>query len=258
MDRDSGETRFLLRHRAHDYRAVVDAWRLLAAESGASLQVFAADAGLPVVWLHKPGPPDRAAWYLSAGIHGDEPAAVWGLIEWARLRLARQRRELVIFPCLNPSGLVANRRTDSRDRDLNRAFEAPMPALLRRWERILGRVGRWFDTAVCLHEDYDAQGIYCYELYRRHRPTPAAAAFAAAARILPPDPRPRIEGRRANSGLIRRAGLPTLAGTPEAFSLFTHWAHGVLTFETPSEYSFFNRVRCHAAFLREVERQILA
>ena len=251
------ERQFLTHHRAHDYRALVDAWRLLAAEAEATIHVFAADAGLPVLCVTKEGDRKCPSLYLSAGIHGDEPAAPWGLVEWGRTRLARWPGPLVVFPCLNPSGLVRNLRTDRRGRDLNRCFEAPLPALLRRWGRVLARTGCRFDAAVCLHEDYDAQGIYCYELYRRNGPAFGAGALAAAARAIPPDPRPCIERRPACDGLIRRAGLPRLDGTPEAFALYTDWARLVLTFETPSEFSLFHRVRAHAWFLRELECQLL-
>ena len=254
----SPESHFLARHRAHDYRAVVEAWRILAAEANAEIGVFAADAGYPVVWVCKEGDPGLPALYVSAGIHGDEPAAVWGAVEWARTRLPKQKRTVIIFPCFNPWGLVTNSRGDRHGRDLNRVFTGPMPALLRRWERVLAaKVPEgWLHTAVCLHEDYDARGIYCYELYRRHRPTMARAAMDAAACHVPVDGRPVIEGRKSRDGLIRRAGLPAIEGRPEAFALYDHWAWQVLTFETPSEFSFFRRVRAQAAFLRAVEREM--
>jgi predicted deacylase len=249
------EVHFLARHRAHDYRGVVEAWRVLASDAGAEIGVFAADGGYPVIWVAKEGDPSERGLYLSAGIHGDEPASVWGLIEWARLRLARQKRPLVIFPCLNPWGLVNNSREDRRGRDLNRTFTSPMPALVRRWERVLARYTPegWFHTAVCLHEDYDARGNYCYELYRRGRPAFAREAMDAASVHIPNDPRHVIEGRAAEDGLIRRAALPKMDGWPEAFSLYTHWAWQVLTFETPSEFSLYRRVLAQAAFVRAVE-----
>lgn len=249
------EVHFLARHRAHDYRAAVEAWRILAAVADAEIGVFAADGGYPVMWIAKEGDPSLPGLYLSAGIHGDEAASVWGLIEWARVRLAAQKRPLLIFPCLNPWGLVTNRREDRRGRDLNRTFSPPMPALVRRWERVLAAhtPEGWFDTAICLHEDYDARGNYCYELYRRGRRTYGHEAMEAAAAHIPSDSRPIIEGRKAEDGLIRRAALPMLDGCPEAFALYQHWAWQVLTFETPSEFSFYRRVRAQAAFVRAVE-----
>jgi hypothetical protein len=252
------EAQYLARHRAHDYRAVVEAWRILAAVADAELGVFAADGGYPVMWIAKQGDPGLPGLYLSAGIHGDEPASVWGLIEWARTRLAAQKRPVLIFPCLNPWGLVNNHREDRRGRDLNRAFSSPMPALVRRWERILEQhtPAAYFHTAVCLHEDYDARGSYCYELYRRHRPACGRGALDAAAAHIPNDSRRIIEGRLAENGLIRRAALPVMEGWPEAFALHAHWAWQVLTFETPSEFSLFHRVRAHAAFLRAVEAAV--
>ena len=254
------ERQFLARHSAHDYRALVDTWRRLANYAKADCGLFAAAHHFPIFWLGKSGDARLPALYLSAGIHGDEPASVWGLVEWARTRLAKQRRTYLIFPCLNPWGLVNNRRDDGRGRDMNRGFTHPMPAIQRRWTRVLNTrmAGQKFHTAVCLHEDYDARGLYCYELYRRGQPSLANTAMAAAETVLPRDKRTSIEGSRAHNGLIRRNVLPEMPGAPEAFALFNDWAWQVHTFETPSEFSFYTRVQAHNYYLHAIENAIEA
>ena len=60
-------------HRCHDDRALVARWRRIARASGLQLTAFAESGGHPVYALQtrarSPG-----GLYVSAGIHGDEPA----------------------------------------------------------------------------------------------------------------------------------------------------------------------------------------
>lgn len=245
------EAAYLAAHRAHDAGALIAAWRRLARRTGACCWTWHRHDGHPLLAVEWAGGADGESFYLSAGIHGDEPAGVWGLLEWAEAHLGKQSGKLLILPCLNPWGLVANARADASGRDLNRGFTAPWGAYHRAWRELMG--GRSFSQAICLHEDYDARGIYAYELYCRSGPTMAAVGLAAAAKVIPPDPRGTIDGRRARGGLLRRASLPELAdGAPEAFPLYTHHADLSLTFESPSEFSLHQRVRAQVAFLEAV------
>ena len=70
-----------------------------------------------------PGLRSDGGIYLSAGIHGDEPASTEALLVWAQENAARLRgMPLLLFPCLNPWGLRNNMRLDQSGTDLNRAF----------------------------------------------------------------------------------------------------------------------------------------
>jgi protein MpaA len=238
--------------RAHDYAWLVKRWRVLARSEGWNMRKFAEADGFPLYVLEnsaRSGP----SLYLSAGIHGDEPASTEALITWCQKRARPLRNcRLLIFPCLNPWGLQHNNRNDAHGRDLNRGYHRHDVPVIEAQKKILR--GRSFDAAVMLHEDFDAHGVYLYEIPGA-RPFWGEKLLAAAARHVPREPRPRVEGRRCRQGLIRtRITAETLPEHPEAFCLrFGHTMRS-LTFETPSEFSMTARVRAHGAMLDEVLR----
>jgi predicted deacylase len=234
-------------HRAHDVRALAAGWAAVARAAGLRRQVLARIDGLDVVWYESrrgSGP----ACYVSAGVHGDEPAAAWGLLAWAQANTAWLREQaVVLFPCLNPHGLALNTRTDGRGLDLNRRFHLQNDAVCGPWQQVA--VSRPWRLALCLHEDYDGQGAYVYEL-GAHRESHSAALLAAATREIGIDPRRRIDHSMAREGIIRRRRLPThLPGLPEAVALQQLGCPLTLTFETPSEFDLDARVRAQAAFI---------
>src|SRR4051812_11923904 len=108
-------------HRAHDYPHLVARWRAVCRAAGMRWRTFARAGKYALHYVETPAP--GPAVYVSAGIHGDEPAGPEALITWAEADPARLRRHaLLIFPCLNPWGLVNNIRRDEDGLDLNRCF----------------------------------------------------------------------------------------------------------------------------------------
>ena len=246
-------------HRCHDYRHLVARWRQVARACGLKLAAFAESDGYPVYCLQTR---DRSpgGLYVSAGIHGDEPAGCAGLLQWAEQHLpALLRREpalpLLLLPCLNPWGLVHNRRSDEADRDLNRLFDRDDLSPLTEWKLLL--TGRRSDLALNLHEDYDAQGSYVYEI-RREPGVWGHDLLAACHRALPPDPRRRIDGRPFDRGVWLRRRVGRIPEHPEAIYLFQEGCPRVITFETPSEFALHRRVQAHVLLLRECVRRLLA
>lgn len=245
-------------HRAHDYPSLVVRWRKAARAGGLRITEFSRSGGFPLIFLEAARPPANApAIYFSAGIHGDEAAATEGLLAWAEEYPAvlRSIRPL-IFPCLNPWGLVHNSRLDPQNRDLNRCYGKRKPPQIRDQIRVMGR--RTFDLALTLHEDYDARGIYIYEVAAQ-KPYWAENLIAAASAHLPADSRTRIEGRPARNGIVRRKITPDLMPDwPEAFLL--HFRHSARTFtiETPSEMDIARRVAAHVAVIDTAVTECLA
>ena len=244
-------------HRAHDYKHLVERWRNVTRAAGLRLRTLAKDDGFDLFYIETRTLVGNAGLYLSAGIHGDEPAAPEALVCWAEKNVARlPAMPLLIFPCLNPWGLRNNVRTDSRGRDLNRMFHEdshPVVAAVRRVTR-----PHRFHIALPMHEDYDAQGIYLYEV-QRGRHGFGEELLRRAAKVLPVDPRVKIDTSRAKDGLIRRRISRKkfeAMGYPEAIWLHLFHSENTFTFETPSEAALELRVRAHMAVLDECVRRV--
>ncbi|MBM3823441.1 MAG: M14 family metallocarboxypeptidase [Verrucomicrobia bacterium] len=180
--------------------------------------------------------------YISAGIHGDEPA---GLLAAARLVDADFWPEEVgvwLCPCLNPSGFPLNRREASHGLDLNRQYlhrEAPETRAHIDW---LDRQPR-FDLAVCLHEDWEANGFYLYELAETLAEGWAEHLIERAGCHVPIDLAEEIEGRPASRGIIRPSTDPlSRPQWPEAFYLFSRKTSLCYTLEAPSDFELAARV----------------
>ena len=243
-------------HRSHDYKHLVARWRRVAREAGLRLRTLAQDDGFDLFYLETPRLTENAGLYLSAGIHGDEPAAPEALVRWAEKNTARiATMPLLIFPCLNPWGLTNNVRSDSEGSDLNRMFHLdshPVVAAVRRITQ-----PHRFHIALLMHEDYDAQGVYLYEV-RRGLHDFGEELLRRAAKVLPVDPRAKIDISTAKNGLIRRRISRKkfeAMGYPEAIWLHLFHSQNTFTFETPSEAALDIRVRAHMAVLDECARR---
>jgi hypothetical protein len=239
-------------HRCHDYQHIVERWRRTAGRAGLKLRRLAHADGFDLFHLATPALDESPGLYVSAGIHGDEPAAPEALLRWAESNAAKLASwPLLIFPCLNPWGIRNNTRTDAGGRDLNRLFHGNSHPVIAAVRRVAGN--RRFAVSLTMHEDYDAQGIYLYEVQRgkeRH----GEMLLRSARKILPPDPRPRIDGRKAEKGLVRRRISPGAfrkIGFPEAIWLHLHHSDYTFTFETPSEAGLEHRVAAHMAVLEK-------
>ena len=238
-------------HRAHDYRDLIRRWRIVARQAGCRLTQFAQAGDFKLYYLKTRALPAKSGVYISAGIHGDEPATTEGLITWAEQH-ARDLAKLpiLLFPCLNPWGLRLNIRLDQAGIDLNRSFDRDDVTVTKALRKVIE--GRRFTVALHLHEDYDAQGVYLYEI-EGELPYWGDSLLNAARGIIPIDPRTKIDTGRARSGVIRRRldarHYAMLGGLPEAVYLHRHHSRHAITFETPSEYALDQRVAAHVAVI---------
>lgn len=219
--------------------------RCIAAAStcGFRVEPFGEIDGCPLVALTRRTPGKRPRIYVSAGIHGDEPAPPAALLELLASSAFDTRANWFLVPMLNPTGFFHGTRENADGLDLNRDYHAPRSAEIAAHLSWLQWQPR-FDLALCLHEDWEATGFYLYELNPTHRPTLASVMVAAALRHMPIDPAGMIDGRPvAEQGIIRPEHEPMRRDQwPEAIHLLAHHTSLCYTVETPSAYDFTERV----------------
>ena len=100
---------------------------------------------------------------IFAGLHGDEPAAILGLIDFVKRLdenpMLGRDYQLWIYPFCNPTGYVDNTRHSRSGRDLNREFwklsTEPEVGLI---EQEIRR--QQFDGIISLHSDDTSHGVY--------------------------------------------------------------------------------------------------
>ncbi|RYD70866.1 MAG: DUF2817 domain-containing protein [Verrucomicrobiaceae bacterium] len=247
----------LLSHRSHDYRFLIQRWRNVARRCGTRLQKWGMAGELPLYYLRTRALRQTGGLYLSAGIHGDEPGATEGLIAWAEGEGERLKElPLLIFPCLNPWGLIANSRYEQSGLDLNRSFHRDDLPFVSGWKNIIAPYR--FAAALNLHEDYDGQGLYLYEV-QRDQPYWGEQLLDVARPIIPIEQRVKVDGRKSKAGLIRRRftrGLFEIIGYPEAIWLHLHHSQRTFTVETPSEFALPHRAAAHVAIIEECARRV--
>jgi murein peptide amidase A len=221
----------------------------VAQAAGAEVRQFAQAGVIPLLVIETRAAVDgEPLIYLSSGVHGDESGAAAGLLAWAEENVeALKNRSFLIFPCLNPHGLMLNTRVDHRGLDLNRRFHIEDDEVCGPWHTEIA--GREMVAGLCLHEDYDAEGAYVYELGLQ-REAISHDILKKCERIIPHDRRKKIDGRAAVDGVIRRRKIPQdLPGMPEAIVLHWKGCPVTLTFETPSEFSLDLRVAAQREFI---------
>ena len=241
-------------HRSHDYALLVRRWRKVAVAAGLRLQRFAMAGKLPVYFLRTVTAADPRTIYLSAGIHGDEPAGPAALLAWAEKHSAQLRAwPFLLFPCLNPWGLLNNTRFDAQGCDLNRTFaDQRPPSPVQELKRLIGT--ERFALSLTLHEDYDATGFYLYEVMR-HPPFWGEQLLRHARSLIAIGTRPLIDRRRARRGLVRRQFKPErFPAMPESIYLHRRNSYRTFTTETPSEFALETRIATHVAMIEDCVR----
>lgn len=168
---------------------------------------------------------------IFAGIHGDEPASILGLIDFVR-QLERapeigREYQIWLYPVCNPVGFRDGTRHSHSGKDLNREFwiDSPEPEI-QLLEAEIRR--RNFQGIISLHTDDTSDGLYGFvrgATLTRHLLTPA---LAAAERALPRNQRSLIDGFHAVEGVIH-SGYGGILSAPPG----THPEPFEIVLETP-------------------------
>lgn len=233
----------------------------LAGDRGCEVVQWGASHGLPLVGFHRPAAkPDPAGRiYLSAGIHGDEPAGPLAVEDLLRRDLLDSEFAWTICPLLNPAGYRAGTRENLHGIDLNRDYLARQSveaAAHCDWIDTLG----CYDLYLSLHEDWEATGFYLYEINGSGQPPFAAKILEEVGRAMEIEPLDRIDGHpTVQRGHIAHSPEPDdLHLWPEAIYHCKRYPHLSYTFETPSRQPIRHRITAQVIATRTAANELLA
>lgn len=232
-----------------DIRAVLGEVETAAQLHGWNSEIFHEQGELKLYALRrtpasssKAGSPALRRVYISAGIHGDEPAGPLAALKLLQENCWPDTVEILLLPCLNPIGFVLNRRENAEGIDLNRDYRNSKSAETRAHFRWLEQQPK-FDVYLCLHEDWESHGFYLYEQNPDDQPSLAEKIIDAVRNVCPVDRSEIIEGRPAKNGIIRPSIQPEeRPDWPEAFYLITQKSRLGYTLEAPSDYPLITRI----------------
>lgn len=199
---------------------------------------------------------DAPHLYLSGGVHGDEPAGPLALLDLLRNRRLSRSIEWSILPVINPTGLAVRSRENANGVDLNRDYSR-QPKTTEVRNHVQWLQTKTFTAAVCLHEDYETDGAYLFELKSKWADSHAAELLEAMTPFTGIETRPFIDEMPNENGLMRppiEALEKERSDLPEAIRLFfenTPWCY---TLETPSQKLITERISAHVAALGALSR----
>lgn len=227
-----------------DIKTVLSDARIAAQQHGWEIEVLYKVGEFDILALHRNSRDQagRRRIYISAGIHGDEPAS-----PMAALKLLQENRwpeytEVWLCPCLNPVGIKLNTRANMKGIDLNRGYLNPVADEITAHIAWLKRQPK-FDLTMLLHEDWESLGFYLYEQNPDARPSFAEKIIEAVEKVCPIDRSEIIEGRPAKNGILRPNIDPcSRPDWPEAFYLITNKTRQSYTVEAPSDFPLETRV----------------
>jgi len=196
------------------------------------------------IWTRHSRDPNAPVIFLSAGIHGDERCGPEALLRLVENWTFSNRFDWVIAPLLNPSGFRQGTRCNEDGTDLNRDFlrcQCLETRALMDWWR---RQPKSCDLHLSLHEDWEAEGFYLYEIDTSSRESLAARILAQVAETTVLQETGPVDGHQLTApGLIVHAPEPDEAdGWPEAIWLARTWPLQSYTFEAPGQQSCEVRV----------------
>ncbi|KXU37513.1 hypothetical protein AXK12_01645 [Cephaloticoccus capnophilus] len=189
--------------------------------------------------------------YLSAGVHGDEPAGPLALLELLAEGFFDDRAHWFICPVLNPLGFVKGTRENADGIDLNRDYLACHSAEVRAHIAWLQSQPP-FDLTFCLHEDWESTGFYLYEHNPKGRPSLAPALLDAARPHMPIEPAHIIDERPIDEPGILRPEIKAQDRDdwPEQLYLREHFHYDLgYTMETPSSLPLAPRIAAQKALV---------
>lgn len=236
-----------------EIRAWLEAFGKAATKKGfEEHRLLETSAGPLTMWMRIE--PNAPIIYLSAGMHGDEPAGPPALLRLLEEGAFCHGISWWLSPVLNPTGLAIGTRENDRGIDQNRDYR------LRQSAEVIAHAG-WLEGCkapamlLSLHEDWESSGFYFYEINLEDDiPERAHSILEAVRATMPIEPNAVIDDHDVREpGWIYHAAEADLPDHwPEAIFLAKLGCPLTFTFETPSSLPLVQRIEAHCAAVRRV------
>lgn len=214
---------------------------------GFTSECWGASNGFPLLGFTRTSTSDGPRIYLSAGIHGDEPAgpmAIEWLLQNDRLH---QLASWAICPLLNPVGWLHGTREGLCGQDHNRDYLNPKTAETAAHCAWITRHSP-NDLYLSLHEDWEASGFYLYEINNSEKQGFGREILKQVSRVMSIEPARLIDDHDVYApGYIAHEPEPDEPlRWPEAIYHSKLYPHLSYTFETPSSLPLAQRIEALA------------
>ncbi len=225
-------------------------WSRQVSESQVKLQAWGQRDPYPLIGLEIGSQsPKHPCVYISAGVHGDEPAGALALLEWVQQRYQELPGIWYLAPLVNPSGWDAGTRENADGVDLNRNYGTPRSIETRQQQR-------WLETLpdislfASLHEDYETDGFYLYCL---NQPALGSQIVDAVSQVMPIEQN-QADGHPLTAGLVQTLDPDEVIremgdSLPEALWFYQRFRCLNLTTETPSSRPLNERIKAQKCAL---------
>lgn len=237
--------------RVRSYDDLQASWKALRGSGDISVREVACEGAARTLLCAEMGDQSAQAIAIAAGVHGDEPAGPWALLALVQRGDLDQSFSYRFWPCTNPSGYKAGTRASAEGVDINRSFgrggQTPEARAI-----VMANRNRKFALSLDLHEDYDADGFYCYEygegdVGRTVIATVRDAGFPVQD-LASCDLGAPFENPELDDGVVRPSATvesDAIGGLSYTMTIVRHAAKRALTLETPSRLPFEERIAIH-------------
>ena len=211
--------------------------------------------------------PDGMNVFLSGGVHGEEPAGVYALLEFFREKVFRYLHHFNFYaiPCLNPSGFENNSRVNLYGENINCSFTVPKPTqVVSIVKDFLGRGPGEYLFSIDMHEDAIEtrakgflpedypEGFYLYEVSETRQDSIGRRVLSEIERrgvgvckdVF-------IYDDKNDKGLLWTKGLkdPAYEDADTLEGYAQHYTRHAFTAETPTVWSLERRIEAHIHML---------
>lgn len=215
-----------------------------ATEKGFGVGVFGNVKDYEMVMLKKLNGEDKKNIYISAGMHGDEPAPVLAVMKMIESGFLNGDYNWYVFPMVNPTALNSGNRKTASSKDPNREYKTdPKIKEVLQHTELLKTLPK---CSICffLHEDYEEDGFYMYSLPDKNKESEMLNAIGNIGKIS--DKKTLDSFKRKRKGVIdgEKALCRDVLKYTETAYLKKLWPDSTMyIFETPEKVPLETRIQ---------------